>query len=103
MASKVNLPSVGVTQSHNGSGLHNEVFHFIPGRVNKQQGMAQYDSPDEAFSCHKQLRFEDGTSSPGLTHNTTSGPKASTPHCSTTNLNHTFNISQISPFTSGTH
>ena len=30
-------------------------------------------------------------------------PKASTPHCGMSNLNRTFNFSQILPFTSDTH
>ena len=34
LASQVNLPSVG--GSHNGSGLQDEVFNFIPGTVNRQ-------------------------------------------------------------------
>ena len=51
------------------------------------------------------MRFEDGTSSPDLDHNPVPGPnpKASTPHCVMSNLNHTFDISQILPFMSGTH
>ena len=39
LASQVNLPSMGVTQSHDGTGLCNEVFNFIPGTVNKYQGV----------------------------------------------------------------
>ena len=73
LASQVNLPSMGITHSHDGSGLHNEVFNFMPGTVNKQRGMAQYNSQDQAFSFHKQVRYEDGTSSPDLNHNATSG------------------------------
>ena len=49
LASQVNLPSMGVTQSHSGSGLCNEVFNFIPGTVNKAVGHgAWYDSQDQA-------------------------------------------------------
>ena len=103
MASQVNLPSVGVTKSHNGSGLRNEIFNFIPGTV-KQQGMAWYSSQDQTFSFHKQVRFEDGTSSPDLNQATSGAiPKASIPHHGTTNLNHTIDVSQIIPFMSGTH
>ena len=40
LASQVNLPYVGVTQSHNSSGLRNEVFNFMLGTVNKQWGTA---------------------------------------------------------------
>ena len=64
LASQVNLPSVGVTHSHNGSVLCKKVLNFIPGTVNKQHGAVQYDSQDQAFSFHKQVRFEDGTNSP---------------------------------------
>ena len=49
LASWVNLPSVWVTQSHDGTCLRNEVFNFIPGTVNKNWGMAQYNSQDQAF------------------------------------------------------
>lgn len=103
LASQVNLPSVGVSQSHNGAGFHSEVFNFIPGTVNKQRGAAWYDSQDQALSFQKQVRFEDGTSSLDLKPHITSGPapKASTPHRTTSNLNCTFNISQILPC--GTH
>ena len=104
LASKANLPSVGVTHPHDVSDLYKEVFNFMLDTVNKQPGVAWYNSQDQAFSLHKQVRFEDGTNSPDLDHNTSSGPamKVSTPYHSTSNLNHTFNISQILPFVSGT-
>ena len=78
---------------------------FMPGRVNKQQGAAWYNSQDQSFSFHKQVRFEDRTSSPDFNHNPTPGPipKASTPYCVMSNLNCTFDVSQILPFASGTH
>ena len=40
LASQVNLPSMGTTQPHDGTGLCNEVFNFMPGMVKKQRGMA---------------------------------------------------------------
>ena len=103
LASQVNLPLVGVSQSYDGVGLHSEVFNFILGKVNKQRGLAWYDSQDQAFSFQKQVRFEDGTSSPDLNPHITSGPtpKASTPHDGMSNLKCTFDISQILPC--GTH
>ena len=73
--------------------------------VNKQRGMAWYDSQDQAFTFHKQVRFENGSSSPDQDHNpvTSPTPKASTPHHVMPNLNCTFDVSQISPFVSSTH
>ena len=105
LASQVNLLSMGVTQSHDGSGLCNEVFNFMPGMVNKQRGMMWYDSQDQTFSFHKQVRFKDGTSNPDLDLHHTPGPtpKASTPHHVMSNLNCIFNVSQILPFMSFTH
>ena len=60
LANQVNIPSMGVTQSHHGSGLCKEVFNFMLGMVNKEQGTVRYDSQDQAFSFHKQVRFKDG-------------------------------------------
>ena len=87
-----------------GLGLCSEVFNFIPGTVNKQWGAAWYDSQDQAFSFHKQVRFENVTGSPDLDPNVSSSqaPKALTPYHGSSNLNCTFKVSQISPFRSGT-
>ena len=82
LSSQVNLLSVGVSPSHDGVGLCSEVFNFMLGTVNKQRGMAWYDSQDQAFSFQKQVRFEDETSSLDLKPHITSAPapKVSTPH-----------------------
>ena len=103
LASQVNLPLVG--DSRSGSGLRDEVFNFIPGTVNKQWGVVHYDSQDQAFSFHKQVRFEDTSRSPDLKPEVGphSSPKSSTPHHGIPSLNRTFDISQTSPFMSGTH
>ena len=52
--------------SHSRSGLCEEVFNILPGTVNSCRGAAQYNSQDQAFSFHKQVRFEDNNSSPKL-------------------------------------
>ena len=103
-ASQVNLPSMGVSHMQDGPCVCSEVFNFVPGTINKQQGAAQYDSQDQSFLFCKQVRFEDGTDSLDLDPNIPSSqlPKVSTPYCSTSNLNCMFNICQISPFVSGT-
>ena len=64
LAGQATLPSVGA--SCTGSGLHEEVFNILPGTVNQRRWAAQYHSQDQAFSFHKQVRFEDNTSSPDL-------------------------------------
>ena len=64
LAGQVTLPSVGTSCTM--SGLHEEVFNILPGTVKKHRGAAQYHSQDQAFSFHKQVRFEDNTSSPEL-------------------------------------
>ena len=98
LASQVNLLSMGW-------GLLNLTMVQVFAGYSQQRGVAWYDSQDQAFSFHKQVRFEDWTSSTDMDHNPTPGPipKASTPHCVMSNLNHTFDISQILPFASGTH
>ena len=58
------MPSVGSSRS--GPGLHEEVFNILPGTVNSQRGVAQYESQDQAFLFHKQVWFEDNNSSPEL-------------------------------------
>ena len=64
-------------------------------------GAAKYDSQDQAFSfSHKQVRFQDGSSSPNLDIPSTvgQGPQSSTLyHASNAALNRTFDVSQISP------
>ena len=48
-------------------GLHSQVFDYVPGTVNTKWGAAKYDSQDQAFSfSHKQVRFQEGDSSPNL-------------------------------------
>ena len=64
LAGQATLPSVGT--SHTRSGLCEEVFKILPGTVNQCRGAAQYNSQDQAFSFHKQVRVEDNTSSPEL-------------------------------------
>ena len=48
------------------AGLCQEVFNILPSTVNQRRGAAQYESQDQAFSFHKQVRFEDNNSSPEL-------------------------------------
>ena len=64
MASQVNFPSVGTSNSE--KGLYDEVFNILPGTVDAFRGAATYNSQDQAFSFHKQVRFEDNSSSPNL-------------------------------------
>ena len=53
-------------------------FDILPGTVNKHRGAAQYESQDQAFSFHKQVRFEDNNSSPKLRPDMKSGGGRST-------------------------
>ena len=64
MAGQATLPSVATSSSK--VGLCQEVFNILPGTVNQCRGAAQYESQDQAFSFHKQVRFEDNNSSPEL-------------------------------------
>ena len=64
LAGQATLPSVAASSSK--TGLCQEVFDIIPGTVNQCRGAAQYKSQDQAFSFHKQVRFEDNNSSPEL-------------------------------------
>ena len=98
LASQANLPSMGVSQSQDGASLHKEVFNFLPGTINKQRGVAQYESKHQTFSFQKQVRFEDRSSIPDLNPISTSGPspQASTPYHGLLSANNTFDISQIS-------
>ena len=102
-ASQANLPSVATSNNQEVQGLHSQVFDYILGTVNQMGGggAAKYDSQDQAFSfSHKQVRFQEGDSSPNLDPplSSSQGPRSSTPyHTVTTALNKTFDISQISP------
>ena len=64
LAGQATLPSV--SSSHNRLGLCEEVFNILWGTVNQQRGAATYNSQDQAFSFHKQVRFQDNASSPDL-------------------------------------
>ena len=101
MASQANLPSVAMSNNQEVQGLHSQVFDYVPGTVNTKWGAAKYDSQDQALSfSHKQVRFQEGDSSPNLDPplSSSQGPRSSTPyHAVTTALNKTFDISQISP------
>ena len=109
MSSQVNLPSVcGYSTITIVQVSCCEVFNFMH-RVqltNKGVCTACYNSQDQAFSFHKQVRFKNGSSSPDLDHNPTPGPgpkvvRLLTVLCPT--LNCMFDVSQISPFASGKH
>ena len=82
-------------------GLHSQIFGYVPGTVNTKRGAAKYDSQDQTFSfSHKQVRFQDGGSSPNLDTPPMigQGPQSSTPYrVSNAMLNRTFDVSQISP------
>ena len=106
--SQANLPSVAMSNPQEMHGLHSQIFGYVPGTVNTKRGAAKYDSQDQAFSfSHKQVRFQDGGSSPNLDipPMVGQGPQSSTLyHTSNAALNRTFDISQISPLASaGVH
>ena len=66
-ASQANLPSVAMSNPQEECGLHSQIFSYVPGTVNTRRGAAKYDSQDQAFSfSHKQVRFQNGCSSPDL-------------------------------------
>ena len=71
LAGQATLPSV--VSSHSRSGLCEEVFNILPGTVNSRRGATQYESQDQAFSFHKQVRFKDNNSSPKLRPDVKSG------------------------------
>ena len=100
-ASQAYLPSVATSNPQEMHGLHSQIFGYVPGTVNTKRGAAKYDSQDQAFSfSHKQVRFQDGGSSPdlGIPSTVGQGPQSSTLYrASNAVLNRTFNISQISP------
>ena len=64
LAGQATLPSVG--SSCSGLGLCEEAVNILPGTVNSQRGVAQYESQDQAFSFHKHVRFDNNNSSPEL-------------------------------------
>ena len=64
LAGQATLPSVASSSSQ--TELHREVFNIVPSTVNTRRGAVQYESPDQAFSFQKQVRFEDDHSSPEL-------------------------------------
>ena len=64
LAGQATLPSVAASSSK--AGLRQEVFNILLGTINQCRGAAQYESQDQAFSFHKQVRFEDNNSSPKL-------------------------------------
>ena len=76
LAGQATLPSVVPSISR--PGLHQEVFNILPGTVNPRRGAAQYESQDQAFLFHKQVRFEDKDSSPKLRPGVKSGGGRST-------------------------
>ena len=71
LAGQATLPSMAASSSK--AGLCQEVFNILPGTVNPCRGAAQYESQDQAFSFHKQVRFEDNNSSPELRPDVKSG------------------------------
>ena len=99
--SQANLPSVATSNPQEMRGLHSQIFGYVQGTVNTKRGAAKYDSQDQAFSfSHKQVRFQDGSSSPDLDIPSMVGqdPQSSTLyHASNAVLNRTFDVSQISP------
>ena len=64
LASKAELPSVG--QPGEKIDLHREVFDYLPGTVNTRRGAATYESRDQAFPFHKQVRCGDRSKVPDL-------------------------------------
>ena len=77
LAGQATLPSVASSSSQ--TELRREVFNIVPGTVNTRRGATQYESPDQAFSFQKQVRFEDDHSSPELGPVTNSGEGRPTP------------------------
>ena len=71
LAGQATLPSVAASSSK--AGLCQEVFNILLGTVNQCRGAAQYESQDQTFSFHKQVRFEDNNSSPELRPDVKSG------------------------------
>ena len=113
MASQANLPSVGKSQGE--VGLQEEVFNILPGTVNTTQGATVYQLPDQVFSFQKQVKFGDRPNQPDLRSDADLGEQVppplsshNMPHSSmpyrvgvihVNLLNHTFDVSGISPLT----
>ena len=101
-ASQANLPSVAMSNPQEMHAVYIvKCLAMSQVQLTPKGGAAKYDSQDQAFSfSHKQVRFQDGISSPNLDIPSMAGqgPQSSTPyHTSNAALNRTFNISQISP------
>ena len=99
---------MGTTQE--GVNLRDEVFNYVPGTVNTNRGPAVYQSPEQAFSFQKHVRFGDRPNRPDLESDVVdsgapmSPPPQLPPHSSTpfhrvsqVPLNQTFDVSGISP------
>ena len=108
LASQRDLPSVGTTQE--GVNLRDEVFNYVPGTVNTNRGAAVYQSPEQAFSFQKHVRFRDRPNRPDLESDVVDSgapmspppqlpPHSSMPFCRVNQalLNWTFDVSGISP------
>ena len=107
------LPTVGTTQE--GVNLRDEVFNYVPGTVNTNQGAVVYQSPEQAFSFQKHVRFRDRPNQPDLESDDVdsgapmSSPPELPPHSlmpfrgvNQAPLNRTFDVSGISPTNLGT-
>ena len=112
LSSRRELPSVGATQE--GINLRDEIFNDVPGTVNTNQGAAVYESPDQAFSFQKHVRFGDRPNRPDLESGVAGSgapmspkttvpmqlpPHSLTPFCGVNQglMNRTFDVSGISP------
>ena len=108
LSSRRELPSVVVTQE--GINLRDEIFNYVPGTVNTNRGAAVYESPDQAFSFQKHIRFGDSDLESGVAGSgepispIETEPTQIPPHSSTLfrgvnqgPMNRTFNVSGILP------
>ena len=112
LSSQRELPSVGVTQE--GVNLRDEIFNYVPGTVNTNRGAAVYESPDQAFSFQKHVRFGDRPNWPDLESGVAGSgepispietepmqipPHSSTPFCGVNQglMNRMFDVSGILP------
>ena len=97
---------MGVTQE--GVNLRDEVFNYVPGTVNTNQGPVVYSLPDQAFSFQKHVHFGDRSNWPDLESDVAGSgaptsaqlpPYSLTPFCGSSQvpLNRTFDISGIPP------
>ena len=104
LASQRDLPLVGVSQEE--VDLREEVFNYVPGKVNTNRGAAVYHSPDQPFQFQKQVQFGDRSHRPDLELDTAGlgvpptshlPPFSSTPFCGSSQelINHTFDVSGI--------